>query len=418
MIAAVMSSATLFPGEMLERTIDRGAPSDAQVALVENLLRLVLEADQTKALSQGLTRIAAPVRGEYADWQYCIVAGVIDAIEYRGGSLRAMYEEGSPDLRTAIESAQALFAAAGKDAFDDSLPLKRRVQAVRLVGRGLERHDEDPRSLADLLVPQTPVELQLAAVNVLALLQPDHLCEMFLDQWAELGPEIRPRILDILLDDVDGTLQLLDRIVAGEILANELGAVNRSKLILHSSSKVRSAASKLLNPSSPAERLSAIERYRQLLDNVANAQHGREVFRQHCATCHRLEETGTDIGPDLLALTDRSPETLLVAILDPNRAVEPRFVEYSAVTQAGRVFSGIIAAETGNSITLIDAQGARHGLLRTELDELVSTGRSLMPVGVEELLSDPSELLDLIAYVRSVEGDPPLKKAESSNLGL
>ena len=99
-------------------------------------------------------------------------------------------------------------------------------------------------------------------------------------------------------------------------------------------------------------------------------------------------------------------ETLLVAILDPNRAVEPRYMEYSAITGEGRVYSGIIAAEAGNSLTLIDAHANRHTLLRDDLDELVSTGQSLMPVGLEDLLQQPEELLDLIAYVRSVEGDP------------
>jgi putative heme-binding domain-containing protein len=182
--------------------------------------------------------------------------------------------------------------------------------------------------------------------------------------------------------------------------------VNRSKLILHSAADIRGRASQLLKTSSPAERLAAIERYRDKLLGPADAAHGREVFRKQCAQCHRLENEGTVIGPDLLALTDRSAEALLVAVLDPNRAVEPRFVEYSAVTQSGRVYAGIIAAETGNGVTLIDAQGASHALLRSDLDELVSTGKSMMPVGAEELLNQPQDLLDIIAYVRSVEADP------------
>ena len=81
-------------------------------------------------------------------------------------------------------------------------------------------------------------------------------------------------------------------------------------------------------------------------------------------------------------------------------------MEYSAITGEGRVYSGIVAAEAGNSLTLIDAHANRHTLLRDDLDELVSTGQSLMPVGLEDLLQQPEELLDLIAYVRSVEGDP------------
>ena len=107
-----------------------------------------------------------------------------------------------------------------------------------------------------------------------------------------------------------------------------------------------------------------LERYRKLIDQPADATHGRDVFRKHWPQCHQLEGEGTVIGPDLLALTDRSADALLVAVLDPNLAVEPRYVEYSAITQAGRIYSGIIAAETGNGVTVLDAQGESHALLR------------------------------------------------------
>ena len=36
------------------------------------------------------------------------------------------------------------------------------------------------------------------------------------------------------------------------------------------------------------------------------------------------------------SLGDKSPAALLVAVLDPNRAVETRYINYSAVTQSGR----------------------------------------------------------------------------------
>jgi len=193
---------------------------------------------------------------------------------------------------------------------------------------------------------------------------------------------------------------------AGEVAASEIGVTCRSRLILHGSAEIRRRAARLLDTPSDAERLEVIEQYRTKLTWPADAARGRAVFLAQCAQCHRLENEGTDVGPDLLALTDRSPEALLVSILDPNRIVEPRYVEYSAVTTSGHVLSGIIAAETGNAVTLIDAQAARHTLLRSDLDELVSTGRSLMPTGTEALLDQPQELLDLIAYLRSLEPDP------------
>ncbi|MHB8953779.1 MAG: PVC-type heme-binding CxxCH protein [Pirellulaceae bacterium] len=414
MMAAVMSSATAFPAEMLQRILDSGRPHGPQIALLENLLRLVLESgsDQAAVLEGGLRRIATPVAGQYETWQYQLMAGLVDAIEYGGDSLCDVHDRSAPTLRAAIEATASLFAAARRDVVETTLDPQRRMHAARLVGRGLERNAADVRLLADQLVAVTPVQVQQQIVEVLGVLRPDNLPEVLLEQWAQHGPEIRPQILEMLLRQTNWTLGLLDRIAAGEVSANEIGAVTRSKLILHSSSDIRMRASQLLRASSPAERLAAIERYRDKLQWPADAAHGREVFRQHCAQCHRLENEGTVIGPDLLALTDRSAETLLIAVLDPNLAVEPRYVEYSAVTKSGRVYAGIIASETGNGITLIDAQGASHALLRSDLDELISTGKSLMPVGAEELLNQPQDLLDVIAYVRSVEADPYGSEAE------
>ena len=64
---------------------------------------------------------------------------------------------------------------------------------------------------------------------------------------------------------------------------------------------------------------------------------GREVFSKTCATCHQAEGRGVDVGPNLATVTNRSPEDLLVHILDPNREVAPNFVNYNVATGSGRV---------------------------------------------------------------------------------
>ena len=418
LIAAVMSSATQYPEEMLQRLLSHRAQSDAQVALIANLLRLVLESEQTDALVLGLRRIAAPLGACYEPWQYTLLASLIDAIEYRGQTLQQWHEEASGELRQAIEATSGLFEQAEVDAVDASLADSRRVEAMRLMGRALKSQEDDALRLSRLLVPQTPVVVQSSVVDAMARLAPEDLPDILLPDWARHGPDVRPKIVAILVGREKWALRLLDYVAAGDVLANELGVANRGQLILHSSAQVRSRASQLFRPSTASERLSAIDRYRQGLQAPANVIHGRELFRKHCTTCHRLENEGTDIGPDLLALTDRSPEALLVAILDPDRAVEPRYVEYSAETLRGHVFSGIVTGESGNSVTLIDAQGIKHTLVRSEVVDLVSTGKSLMPVGVEELLTSPNDLTDLIAYVRSVEADPATKRPVTEHATL
>ena len=45
------------------------------------------------------------------------------------------------------------------------------------------------------------------------------------------------------------------------------------------------------------------------------------------------------------------------------------------------------------------AEGVEETLLRSEIDELRSTGQSLMPEGLEQNIS-PQEMADLIAFLR------------------
>ena len=76
-----------------------------------------------------------------------------------------------------------------------------------------------------------------------------------------------------------------------------------------------------------------------------------------CANCHKVEDVGRHVGPDLSRLVDRSPRSLLVDTIDPNRVVDHRFIEYTVVTTNGLQISGMLFDESGDSITLADLKG-------------------------------------------------------------
>ena len=150
----------------------------------------------------------------------------------------------------------------------------------------------------------------------------------------------------------------------------------------------------------PDDRQKVLRDARQALELKGNVSHGGELFRQHCAACHRLRNEGIQLGPDLGTVADRSAEELLRAILDPNLAVDVTYVSYLAITTTGREVYGTIASETANSISLRLAGGLEETLLRRDLKELRSSGLSLMPEGFEKLLS-AQDLADLIQFVTS-----------------
>lgn len=86
--------------------------------------------------------------------------------------------------------------------------------------------------------------------------------------------------------------------------------------------------------------------------------------------------------------------------LVPNYEVYPAYQAVLVKTTDGRALSGRLLAETENSLTLRTAFGTDETILRTNINSLTNTGRSLMPEGLEQSITK-DELAQLIAYLKS-----------------
>jgi putative heme-binding domain-containing protein len=118
--------------------------------------------------------------------------------------------------------------------------------------------------------------------------------------------------------------------------------------------------------------------------------------------CHTVQGVGRAVGPELVGVRKRERAALLEDVLNPNAALAPPYINYVVATKSGSVLSGIIANESATSITLRRAEGAEDTLLREEIDEIHSTGKSLMPEGLEKDLSR-QELADIIEYLKQIQ---------------
>ena len=151
-----------------------------------------------------------------------------------------------------------------------------------------------------------------------------------------------------------------------------------------------------------ARRQDVVAAYQKALQLKGDPARGKEVFKANCSTCHRLDGFGQQVGADISAIRDRGLETVLLNILDPNREVMPQFLSYVLVTTTGRVLTGIITAETANSLTIRQPDGHDETVLRIHIDELRSTGLSYMPEGLEKQIDVPA-MADLLAYLNSIK---------------
>jgi putative heme-binding domain-containing protein len=114
---------------------------------------------------------------------------------------------------------------------------------------------------------------------------------------------------------------------------------------------------------------------------------------------HRLKNEGNEIGPDLGTVAAKPDEQLLEAILDPNRAVEQRYLTHTIRTKDGKDHIGLLAEETANSLTL-KLGAATEVILRAEIAKSTPGTQSLMPAGLESVLK-AQDIADLLAWMRA-----------------
>jgi putative heme-binding domain-containing protein len=378
------------------------------VNLIENLLTLASALGNDAAL--------VTLLGDFVQQtdlapraQFDVLATLLEVLGRRNQSLASLRDAGNADLRAIVLKLGDIFAAARRVVEDGSQPEADRVAALRLVGRGLDQQIEDLDRLAALVSPQSPSELQQAAVAALGNLNRPQVPTLLLAAWKGISPARRGQVLDVLLSREPWSEKLLDAIEQQTLSVSDVDAARRQRLLGHGTATVRERAQKLFAGTVNTDRRKVVESLASALTLPGDITRGRERFAKACAPCHKLAGMGHDVGPDLMSLTDKSPESLLVAILDPNRAVEAKFLSYTAVTKSGKMITGLIASETGNSLTLVAAEGKTDIIPRAELEELVGSNKSTMPEGIEKDVT-AQDLADLIAFVRSALPLPKRKE--------
>ena len=108
---------------------------------------------------------------------------------------------------------------------------------------------------------------------------------------------------------------------------------------------------------------------------------------------------GVEVGPDLAAVGGKPAAQLIEAIFDPNRAVEQRYAMTVALLADGTTVSGLVVAETPTTVTIRSTGGEDRALRRGDIEELTSLTTSIMPTGLETLMS-VDDCADLLAAMR------------------
>lgn len=323
-----------------------------------------------------------------------VILGLGQGLRRSGGSLNEAM--GGPiAARVAPLFAKAVQVAEATDA-DPSA----RLDAIRLLALGPV--DDAFKALPGRLDAQEPSTIQVAAIQALGSLNDTRVGPAIVEHWKAMSPTVRREAAEVLFGRPDRIEALLGAVEAKTVTAGELDPVRRKLLLASPDQALRERATKVLAVDSRPNRDAILAQGRKSLALTGSPEKGKVVYLKVCATCHRAEGQGTQVGPDLATVASRSPDDLVIHILDPNKEVASNYLNYIVVTKDGRTLSGLIAEETSGAVTLKRAEGATDIVSRGQIEEIASSGVSLMPEGLEQGM-EPQALADLIGYLRSLQ---------------
>lgn len=366
----------------------------------ETLIVQLLEQTASLAEAAEIRKVIVVLAAEPDSPQtFSRIARMFDALARR---LRENQDLLDDESRTALR--QVLNAA--RTHATGTAPDKERTIAIELISRISDDLHLDAKSLAALLVPAQPPAIQQSVVTALSKLGTKAVPPLLIDAWPSLTPALRAQVVQTLLSRPTWTSAMLDAVREKDIAANDLDLVSRQRLLDHSDAAIRASAQSLLGTETGNNsRQAVVAKYREAINSDGNAGLGREIFRKRCNACHRLEDNGNAVGPDLNIYAAKPTDALLIALFDPNQSVDPRYQSYVVALSDGRVLNGMLTEETSNALTLLNPEGKKQSLLRVDIEELRNSGRSLMPEGFERDLP-PEDVTHLVAYFRSLRAAP------------
>jgi putative heme-binding domain-containing protein len=238
---------------------------------------------------------------------------------------------------------------------------------------------------------------------VLSRFDQPRIADVVLAAYPQMSAALKAKARELLFSRKPWARAFIAGIERGTFDAKEVTVDELRRIALHTDEELDALVRKHwggVRAGTPDEKLAEMRRLSNDLRAAAgDVASGHELFKKHCATCHRLHNDGNQVGPDLTHANRADREFLLASLVDPSAQVRKEFLSYVVVTTDGRVLTGLIAEQTPAEVTLLDAKNQRLRIPQSDVESLEESEASLMPENILKPLS-PQELRDLFAYLQ------------------
>ena len=223
---------------------------------------------------------------------------------------------------------------------------------------------------------------------------------------ATAGPLEAPRLLVPFRASTDAAVgQALVAAIAASPARATLGADTIRALLAPYPDDVRRAALPLVERID-AETGNHAQRLERTLAQLkdGDVRRGQEIFNSNkvaCTSCHAIGYVGGRLGPDLTRIGEvRTERDLLEAIMFPNASFARGYEPVTVMTTTGTSVGGVLRGESGDEVLLVSADHREIRIPRQQIAELRPGSVSLMPQGLDQLITT-AELSDLLAFLKA-----------------
>lgn len=349
-----------------------------------------------------------------------LLADKLQSRELTGDALRALAERLAPTLASllardagdpvrgdAVLLSATLGAAAGRegalamlDREQETAELRQRAAGALIFAKDARVFPAIGRVLADLR-PESR-DLQGLLLAQLGRSDEPQVAELVLQRYSGLHVELRPKAIELLTQRPAWSHALLDAMASKQIPPTVLNANQVARLAAGKDEPLKKRVTAIwgtVRTERNPQREEVITRVRSELKKTAgDVQRGHKVFHRVCGQCHKIHGEGHEVGPDLTANGRSSLEQLLSNVLDPSLVIGASYQARIAVTEDGRVLTGLLAEESPQRVVLKLQGGKLETIARDELEELRVSPLSMMPEGLETQIQG-QELIDLFAFL-------------------
>jgi putative heme-binding domain-containing protein len=254
------------------------------------------------------------------------------------------------------------------------------------------------------------------------------VAQVVLARLPAFDPELQPLAVDLLLQREPWARKLLDAVLAGKLPRSTLDA-NHLRKIVESNDReaiwaVEKAWGSIRAERDPRREMVVVAVGDYLRQHPGDPRAGRAVFRRLCAQCHTIYGEGQGVGPDLTSNGRGSFDQVLASVFDPSLVIGQAYQTTTVVTEGGRNLTGLVVEDSDRRIVLKLPGGGQDVVSRNEVKSTRTSRLSMMPEGIENLLSR-AELADLFAFLaldrspddplaRPIPGAPGSSSAASS----